>query len=303
MRSTSSAPSSSASPPAAGSEPARAGSCEGWAGGAVGDPWLVHAPTSANETTRIASCVRRRGFVRIRCPSHHRGVDACLPEPGMKLVQTGHSAQGKRSARSGLRDRTSTLSGTDLSTELVSLAFLEHDVVSAPLGACRFTEGTTLGADQLTFEDFFREQEARLYRSLCMITGSREEAEEITQEAFLKVWERWDRVSEMESPSGFLFTVAMNMFRSRYRSAMRAIKRGMSAAEPDDAFAVIEDRDLVFRGLKQLIPQQRAAVVLTSLLGFTSEEVGEMLGIKAATVRTLTSRARSAMKETVGEHP
>ena len=171
---------------------------------------------------------------------------------------------------------------------------------SVPAG---FTEGTTLGADQLTFEDFFREQEARLYRSLCMIPGSREEAEEITQEAFLKVWERWDRVSEMGSPSGFLFTVAMNMFRSRYRSAMRAIKRGMSAAESDDAFAVIEDRDLVVRGLKQLIPQQRAAVVLTSLLGFTSEEVGEMLGIKAATVRTLTSRARSALKETVGEHP
>lgn len=160
-----------------------------------------------------------------------------------------------------------------------------------------------MGADQVTFEDFFREQEARLYRSLCMITGSREEAEEISQEAFLKVWERWDRVSTMESPSGFLFTVGMNMFRSRHRSAMRAIKRGVSAREPDDVFAAIEGRDLVFHALKQLIPQQRAAVVLTSLLGFTSEEVGAMLGIKAATVRTLTSRARGAMKETVGEQP
>jgi len=123
--------------------------------------------------------------------------------------------------------------------------------------------GTALGADGLTFEEFFREQEARQYRSLCMITGNREEAEEIMQEAFLKVWNS-GIASTMESPSGFLFTVAMNMFRSRYRSAMRAIKRGMFAAQPDDNFAAVEDRGVVMQRGEPLVDRpytERRAVL------------------------------------------
>ena len=164
-------------------------------------------------------------------------------------------------------------------------------------------EGTGVAPDQAGFEEFFREQHARLYRSLCMVTGSRQEAEEIAQDAFLKIWERWDRVSAMEDPTGFLFRVAMNAFRSRYRSTVRAMKRTVSTTHHDDAFAEIEDRDVVIRALRELIPQQRAAVVLTNLLGYSSDEAGQLLGMKAATVRSLSTRARAAMKETVGELP
>ena len=57
--------------------------------------------------------------------------------------------------------------------------------------------------------------------------------------------------------------------------------------EPDDAFAAIEDRDAVIRALRELIPQQRAAIVLTALLGYSSEEAGQMLGMRASTVRAL----------------
>ena len=83
---------------------------------------------------------------------------------------------------------------------------------------------------------------------------------------------------------------------------MRALKRAVVVAPaPDDAFAAIEDRDVVVRALRELIPQQRAAIVLTSLLGYSSEEAGQMLGIKASTVRALSTRARTTMRERVGE--
>ena len=59
------------------------------------------------------------------------------------------------------------------------------------------------------FEDFFREQSPNLYARLCLITGNRAEAEELSQDAFLKVWERWDRVADMEEPVGYLYRTAM----------------------------------------------------------------------------------------------
>jgi RNA polymerase sigma-70 factor (ECF subfamily) len=153
---------------------------------------------------------------------------------------------------------------------------------------------------QESFEEFFQAEHARLFRALCLVTGSRDEAEEVSQNAFLKLLERWERVSSLDDPTGFLYRTAMNEFRSRYRSSTRAMKRAVTFVRTDDAFEAVEDRDVVIQALRSLIPQQRAAVVLTSLLGYTSEEAGQMLGMRPATVRTLSSRARSAMRQTLG---
>ncbi|MGH2595007.1 MAG: sigma-70 family RNA polymerase sigma factor [Actinomycetota bacterium] len=153
---------------------------------------------------------------------------------------------------------------------------------------------------EASFEEFFQTEYTRLFRSLCLVTGSRDEADEVAQTAFLKLLERWDRVGSMTDPTGFLYRTAMNEFRSRYRSTTRALKRAISFERTDDAFEVVEDRDVVIQALRTLIPQQRAAVVLTALLGYSSEDAGRMLGMKPATVRTLSSRARSAMRQTLG---
>jgi RNA polymerase sigma factor (sigma-70 family) len=160
-------------------------------------------------------------------------------------------------------------------------------------------EGAGMAEEQRTFEEFFRGEYTRLFRALCLVTGSRHEAEEVMQDSFLKVWERWERVALMEDPKGFLYRVAMNEFRSRYRSTARALKRKVSPTRSDDAFATVEDRDVVIRALRTLIPQQRAAVVLTSLLDYSSEEAGRLLGMKAATVRALTTRARASIRQTM----
>ena len=168
---------------------------------------------------------------------------------------------------------------------------------AVPAGAA---EGIAL-EERRTFEAFFLDEHGRLFRALCLTTGSRQEAEEVLQDAFLRLWERWDRVGRMDDPTGYLYRTSMNLVRSRYRSATRALRRTVAATPRDDAFAAVEDRDVVIRALRGLIPQQRAAVVLTSLLGYTSEEAGRMLGMKASTVRALSTRARSAMRQMVGE--
>jgi RNA polymerase sigma-70 factor (ECF subfamily) len=152
-----------------------------------------------------------------------------------------------------------------------------------------------------SFEAFFAAEHARLFGALCLVTGDRHEAEEVMQDAFLRLWERWDRVAEVDDPSAYLFRTAMNVFRNRYRRAALALRKTVSIAPTEDALATIEDRDVVVRALRDLTPDQRAAVVLTGYVGLTSEEAGKVLGMRAGTVRTLATRARAAIREKAGD--
>jgi RNA polymerase sigma factor (sigma-70 family) len=160
---------------------------------------------------------------------------------------------------------------------------------------------TEVAEEPRRFEDFFGSEHARLFGALCLVTGDRHEAEEILQDAFLRLWERWDRVRGLDDPSAYLFRTAMNVFRNRYRRAALGVRRTLSLAPSEDAFGTVEDRDVVVRALRGLTPDQRAAVVLTDYVGLTSEEAGKMLGMRASTVRTLSTRARAAIREKAGE--
>jgi len=146
------------------------------------------------------------------------------------------------------------------------------------------------------FEGFYEAQSGALFRNLWLITANRAEAEEIMQEAFLRLWERWDRVGSMDDPVGYLYRTAMNVFRKRYRRTVLALRRGVGRALAHDDFADVEDRDVVGRILGTLPPRQRAALVLTELLGFSAEEAGSVLGVQASTVRSLTRNAREAAR-------
>ena len=150
-----------------------------------------------------------------------------------------------------------------------------------------------------SFEEFFEQERDHLYRALWLVTRNRFEAEELTQEAFVRVLERWDRVSATDDPRAYLFRTAMNTFRASYRRALLAAKRTVNTLPTDDAIAEIDDRDATVRSLAGLSPRQRAAVVLTDLLGFRSEEAARMLGIRASTLRMHASRAHASLQETM----
>jgi RNA polymerase sigma-70 factor, ECF subfamily len=148
----------------------------------------------------------------------------------------------------------------------------------------------------VSFEEFFDAEGSRLFGALVLMSGNRAEAEEIVQDAFLKVWERWDRVSRMESPAGFLYRTSLNLYRSRLRRAAVAIKKATHLLAQDDALGEVETRDEVARLLRSLTPREREALVLTAYLGYSTEEAGRLLGIKANTVRVLTARARASLR-------
>jgi RNA polymerase sigma factor (sigma-70 family) len=160
----------------------------------------------------------------------------------------------------------------------------------------------TLGASMQTapsFEEFFEAEKTRLFKALYVVTGSKAEAEDIVQDAFLRVWERWERVRGLQDPAGYLHRTAMNAFRDRYRRARLNVKRAFRADPQSDAFEAVEDRSVAAEVLGRLTPRQRAAIVLTEGLGYPAEEAGKILGIKASTVRALTFQARASLTQTM----
>jgi RNA polymerase sigma factor (sigma-70 family) len=146
------------------------------------------------------------------------------------------------------------------------------------------------------FEDFFHAHHARLFRALALVAGNSHEAEEIMQDAFLKLWERWDRVASLEDPAGYLYRTAMNLFRSRARRAAIAVRKAVGRLPPDDAMRSVEERDVLLKALAGIPARQRAAVVLMDVLDLSSGDAGHALGVRPVTVRVLASRARAALR-------
>jgi RNA polymerase sigma factor (sigma-70 family) len=158
-------------------------------------------------------------------------------------------------------------------------------------------------AEAPSFEEFYAANFKRVFTALCLVTGDRHEAEEIAQDSFLRLYERWDRVGALDDPAAYLFRVSMNVFRNRYRRASLGVRRSLALAPAaTDELAAVETHDEVVRLLQGLDRKQRAAVLLTAILDYSAEEAGRMLGVRASSVRSLTTRARAQMKHEVTDH-
>jgi len=155
----------------------------------------------------------------------------------------------------------------------------------------------------LSFEAFFEAESRILFRRLCLVTGNRHEAEEVMQDAFISLLERWDRVRLMQSPTGYLYRTAFHAVSKRARRATRALQHTIRVNDPVDEFEMADDREVVRRALGSLTRRQRTAVVLTELLGYTSEDAAKIMGARATTVRVLASNGRAVMRRALEEGP
>jgi RNA polymerase sigma factor (sigma-70 family) len=106
-----------------------------------------------------------------------------------------------------------------------------------------------------SFDDLFLDHHDRLYRALYFVTGSREDAEELMQDAFLKLWERWDTIRKIDDPVAWLFRVSLNGFRMRKRRAAVAVRRLMPIPVQRDPYDDIELNEDIRRMLLGLTPR------------------------------------------------
>jgi RNA polymerase sigma factor (sigma-70 family) len=145
------------------------------------------------------------------------------------------------------------------------------------------------------FERFFRDNDDAFVRALCLLTRNRGQAEELAQDAFLTVWERWPHVREMQHPEGYLYRVGMNLFRKRCRRD-RLDAMPIDVPHRCDEIARVDDEDEAARALSRLTPQQRSALVFSGLLGYPTDQVAALMGCRPSTVRVHLSRGRAASR-------
>jgi RNA polymerase sigma factor (sigma-70 family) len=155
------------------------------------------------------------------------------------------------------------------------------------------------------FESFYLVHRLRLFRALVVVTRDVHAAEEAAQNAFVRIWERWDRISRMDDPAGYLYRTALNEWFQLRRRAVRSAGRVAARHQVVDPLEAVEERDVLARRLLALPPRQRAALVLTEYLGHDSAEAGRVLGIRPGTVRRLASKGRDALRRNheEGEEP
>ena len=84
-------------------------------------------------------------------------------------------------------------------------------------------EVSLVGEAAPSFEAFYENTHARLYTALCLVTGSRHEAEEVMQDAFVRVWERWDKRRSPGSAHGYLY-------RDRHEPRSQPVPEGVACA-------------------------------------------------------------------------
>jgi RNA polymerase sigma-70 factor (sigma-E family) len=158
---------------------------------------------------------------------------------------------------------------------------------------------TDQGADA-DLHDFVRVAWPRLLRTAHLLCGNREDAEDLTQAALVKVVRHWRRVGRADDPYAYARTVLVNTAASRWRRRRRydeltAGDRG-DPPVPDPA-GVVAQRDAVRRALAELPPRTRAALVLRYFEDLTEAQAAAVLGCSVGSVKSQVSRGLARLRE------
>jgi RNA polymerase sigma-70 factor (sigma-E family) len=142
-----------------------------------------------------------------------------------------------------------------------------------------------------TFDAWYRASWPAVVRLAHTIVGSVAVAEELAQEAFVRVHERWDTV---RTPDAFVRTVVLNLARSRLRRAHLEVTRlppspGATTAEPA--------LDETWIALSRLPFRQRAVLALRYYADLPEAEIAELLGCRVGTVKSAHHRALARLRK------
>lgn len=166
----------------------------------------------------------------------------------------------------------------------------------------RTLASTPVDGSQLpAFETFFRWHEGALFGYLWRMTGDEQAAYDLSQETFVRAWQHFDRIASYDRPGAWLFRVATNLALTHQKRAAAPVgaaqpfSAGVDPAVSDPAWRLAVS-DAVRATLLTLTLQQRAALVLREIYGFSCAEVAEMLGISEAAAKMTLSRGRDAFR-------
>lgn len=150
----------------------------------------------------------------------------------------------------------------------------------------------------------------RLFAVILNVLKNRQEAEDVLQDVFLKIWKNASRYNPaLGSPISWLITVARNSSYDRYRKRTRFAEQHETSQQdltdmastnqperPDDFLLSTERSQKIRTALESLAPDQRTAIELAFFSGHTQQEVSEKLGVPLGTVKARIRRGMQSLK-------
>lgn len=146
------------------------------------------------------------------------------------------------------------------------------------------------------FEQLWRQHFPSVTRTAYLILGDPEDAKEIAQEAFVRAFQHWRKVSGLDRPEGWLHRVAANLAisaRRRRRTVWLEPERPVAEPEPPD--------DQLHAALATLTPSQRAVIAMRFYLDWSVDETARALRKRPGTVRALTHQGMERLRMSLGE--
>ncbi len=166
--------------------------------------------------------------------------------------------------------------------------------------------------DERAFNIVYERYWRKLFRFLYNMTKSREVAEELLVDVFLKLWIGRELVPEIQNMDGFLYKVAYHKaldflkLTARETALQKVIAQQMSAgfAESADQHLVdAEYQHIIQRAIQQLSPQRKLVFTLSREQGMTHEQIARQLNLSSQTVKRTMSDALESIRGFLKDHP
>jgi RNA polymerase sigma-70 factor (ECF subfamily) len=153
--------------------------------------------------------------------------------------------------------------------------------------------------DEAAYDAFFHSAWGRLQSQAYVLTGSQETAQDLTQEALLRAWKHWGKITAYESPEAWTRRVLHNLCIQSWRKTRP--KRFARLHEIPASAEVPAHHHLLAEAMRSLPGEQARALLLHDGLGMTVAETALELGAPEGTVKSWLSRSRKVVAARIEE--
>lgn len=192
-----------------------------------------------------------------------------------------------------------------------ALSRCPHCNKTPSLGICNFVEAVSAcgeaeritGIHKQTIEELYRRHAPEARRLAYLLTGSMEAADDITQDAFIRVIGRLGHLRDANAFGPYLRRTVVNAARMQFRRRKveaRYVEARSTAERADYSGPDSTELEALRAALMQLPYRQRAAIALRFYLDLDDAEIGDWLGCATGTVRSLVSRGLASVRGRAG---